>query len=1253
MRKRRVQLLLVILIGLTAILLGDHLLSGGVGEGPAPAKSAVVGPLRAAPAREASGLPNSTKLAAFPADPLNAGFESRSITNQKSPITNLLIQNPKPKIQNGYGRLPLSFEANHGQTDPQVRFLARGGGYTIFLTADEAVLTLRKSQPGMSPLGKFGLPGRLEPFGPIDPRAGRWPSLASDWKSLWPSLIPALSQLVPEPNAGKGGVAAGVESQPPQVVRMRLVGGNANARVVGLDELPGRSNYFIGNDPKKWRTNVPSYARVKHEGVYPGVDLVYYGNQRQLEYDFVAAPGGDPNQIKLSFAGADGMRVDGASGDLVLKAGDDELRFRKPVVYQPPVAAVSSSPSNPVAAVYDRRRRSESAATAELDGAFVMASNNQVAFRVAGYDPKRALVIDPVLSYSTYLGGSSTDAGEGIAVDATGDAYVTGFTSSTDFPTVNPLQATNNAINGTAFVAKLNAAGSALVYSTYLGGGSRDLGFGIGVDSPGNAYVTGYTTSTDFPTVNPLQATNNAINGTAFVTKLNAAGSALVYSTYLGGSNTDSGAGIAVDSSGNAYVTGETSSTDFPTANPLQATYEGNGDAFVAKLNPAGSALVYSTYLGGSGGDQGNGIAVDSSSNAYVTGLTDSSDFPTVNPLQATDHAYPYSNAFVAKLNAAGSALVYSTYLGGSGEDYDSGGVGIAVDSSGDAYVTGGTTSTDFPTANPLQATYGGGLYDAFVAKLNAAGSALVYSTYLGGSGEDYGVGITVDSSGNAYVTGETESTDFPTVNALQATCGDCGLNIRAPFVAKLNAAGSALVYSTYLGGGAPGIGGSGIAVDSSGNAYVTGCSSTGFPTVNPLQATYGGGLADAFVAKISPAPVVTLSAKSLSFASQIVSTTSGEQSVTLTNSGDGLLSITAITVSGDFALATTATSCPYGGGSMASQANCTINVTFSPTATGTRTGTVTVTDNAAGSPQSVVLSGTGTGPVVNLGSSSLTFSAQMSGTSSSAQPVTLTNTGNAPLTISSITASGDFSQTNTCGSSVSAGANCTISVTFKPMAGGTQTGSISISDNGPNSPQTIALSGTGQDFSLGPPSGSSTSATAAPGQAATYTLSVGGEGGLSGTVTFTCTGAPSEATCTVSPNPLTVGSSATNVTVTVTTTASSVSAPRSRPLPPVPPLSPGLRYLLMLVLALAAMACAIGRQNQPGVSRWQSTMVPLAAGLLLTLALAGCGGGGGSASITSNPGTPAGTYTLTVTGSTGSGSSALSHSVTLTLNVS
>ncbi|MGA2610109.1 MAG: choice-of-anchor D domain-containing protein [Terriglobia bacterium] len=989
-----------------------------------------------------------------------------------------------PKLVATYGKLPLGFEANQGQVGGPVKFLSHGRGSTIFLTADEAVLTLRKSQPRMSRFGKFGLPGRLDPFGPLDQRGGRWPSHAGDWKSLWRSLIPDVGQLLPDPSAGKAGVAWGLESEPLQVVRMRLVGGNAKARVVGLDELPGRSNYFIGNDPKKWRTNVPTYAKVRFHDVCSGVDLVYYGNQGgQLEYDFFVAPGADPNQIKLSFAGAEGMRVDAASGDLVLKVGKEEVRFQKPALYQPAVAAVydrrfqPSTNRDPVTAVSGPDARHSSLATRHCS--FVLASNNEVAFRVAGYDPKRALVIDPVLSYSTYLGGSGWDQGSSIAVDAAGNAYVTGYTESADFPTANPLQATLRGTCGTApntyacpdvFVTKLNPSGSALVYSTYLGGSGWDQGSGIAVDAAGNAYVTGTTYSADFPTANPLQATNKAAaahpgHDTAFVAKLSSTGSALVYSTYLGGSNEDAASGIAVDSSGNAYVTGGTSSTNFPTVNPFQATCGGSwqncGDAFVAKLNPAGSALVYSTYLGGSGGDGASGIAVDAAGNAYVTGTTDSTNFPTANPLQANCDGCANNNrrdAFVAKLNPAGSALVYSTYLGGS--SYDDG-TGIAVDAAGNAYVAGRTYSTDFPTANPLQSTCGGcgsPNYhdDAFVAKLNPTGTALVYSTYLGGSNEEAATGIAVDSSGNAYVTGFTNSTDFPTANPLQP-----GYGVDA-FVAELNPTGSVLVYSTYLGGSNENAA-TGIAADSSGNAYVTGYTeSTDFPTADPLQAGYGGGM-DAFVAMIGP-PM--LSPTSLSFPNEMVGTASPAEPVTVSNFGYANLTISSIaiagSVTGDFAVAATGTTCSTSA-ALAPGASCVINVTFTPTIVGSESASLSVSDSAASSPQTVPLSGTGVLlPAPNVSPTSLSFNNQLVGTTSTPQPVTVTNTGTLALSITRVGISSGWTQSNNCLPSIPADASCTINVSFQPIAGGFQTGTLTLTDLALDSPQTVSLSGTG-----------------------------------------------------------------------------------------------------------------------------------------------------------------------------------------------
>jgi hypothetical protein len=613
------------------------------------------------------------------------------------------------------------------------------------------------------------------------------------------------------------------------VVRMKLVGANAAPRVIGAEEQPGKVHYFIGSDPAKWQTNVPTYAKVKYQGVYHGVDLVYYGNQGRLEYDFVVAPGIDPNKIRLKLLGRGKLRVN-EKGDLLLGSGGEQVRFEKPVVYQELAG--------------DKK---------QVEGSYVLASANRVGFQLGEYDHSQPLVIDPVLSYSTYL-GSNIDDGVDIAVDASGNAYVTGFTYSTDFPTVNALQpalgSPNNISN--AFVSKIDASGSALVYSTYLGGSGNglngDFGFGIAVDASGNAYVTGFTHSTNFPTANALQSIFGGGGTDAFVTKINPSGSELVYSTYLGGSNRDSGSRIAVDASGNAYVTGFTQSTNFPTASALQPALGGpGGSAFVTKINASGSALVYSTYFGGSGsglnGDFGVGIAVDASENAYVTGGTYSTNFPTVNALQPTLGGF--LNAFVTKINQSGSALVYSTYLGGSIGEY---GNCVAVDTSGNAYVTGFTHSTNFPTANALQSTFGGGDTDAFVTKINKSGSALVYSTYLGGSKADSGNCIAADTSGNAYITGSTQSTDFPTVHALQPALAGPAVSA---FVTKINASGSALVYSTYLGGSG-GDNSNGIAVDASGNAYVTGgTQSTNFPTASALQSTLRGA-ENIFVAKIS-----------------------------------------------------------------------------------------------------------------------------------------------------------------------------------------------------------------------------------------------------------------------------------------------------------------------------------------------------------------------------------------------------------------
>jgi uncharacterized protein (TIGR03437 family) len=672
------------------------------------------------------------------------------------------------RVRSEYGRLPMSFEVNRGQADAAVKFLARGRGYQVFFTDTEAVLSLSRPQ-------------RVK-------RGNRGTALSN----------PRSAIRNPQSN----------------VLRLKFDGAAPARQVIGVDPLPGKSNYFIGNDPKAWRTDIPNYARVECREIYPGVSVAYYGAQRSLEYDLIVAPGADPQAITVSFEGADRMELN-AEGDLELHLNGEVIYQRSPAVYQQ---------------VNGGRRA--------VTSRYVIKGENRVAFEVGSYDAGKSLVIDPVLDYSTYLGGGGDDTAQSIEVDASGNAYVTGVTAAADFVTKDGLQSANRG-GPDVFIAKINSDGSALSYSTYLGGGSDDAGNGIAVDAAGNVYVTGYTTSTDFHTRNPLQPTNRG-KSDAFVAKINPAGSQLLYATYLGSSQEDVGYAIATDAAGAAYVTGYTAANDFNTQAPFQP-HRGGFDAFVAKINPSGSALSYSTYLGGADGDLGAAIAVDGAGNAYVAGYTASPDFNTLNPLQA---AYRGAfDGFVAKINAAGSSLTYSTYLGGGDDDQC---YGIAVDGAGNAYVTGVTASTDFPTRNPLQSARRGNS-DVFVAKINAAGGELLYSTYLGGDGSDAGRGIAADATGNVYLTGDTASTNFPTKNPLQAA----NRGLSDAFIAKLNAAGSELAFTTYLGGSRQDIGYS-IAIDGVGSIYVTGATaSQDFNTSNPLQSDNLGGI-DAFVAKVT-----------------------------------------------------------------------------------------------------------------------------------------------------------------------------------------------------------------------------------------------------------------------------------------------------------------------------------------------------------------------------------------------------------------
>jgi hypothetical protein len=528
---------------------------------------------------------------------------------------------------------------------------------------------------------------------------------------------------------------------------LRFIGSNPSVNIKARKEEPGTVNFFIGNDPAKWRTNLHSYAELVYSELWPGIDMVFRNTGGVLKYEFISQPGASLNNICLTYDGADNLSLD-ADGNLLIHTPMGVLTEQRPMSYQP-----------------DGEQQLSVATEFTLEPQ----TNGALAFGFTvgvDYDPRYPLVIDPGLVYSTYLGGSSSsDAGSGIAVDTSGNAYVTGLAQSPDFPTTPGAFQITFGGDGDAFVTKLNLAGSALVYSTYLGGSipirfsSFDTASGIAVDTSANADITGLAQTRDFPiTPGAFQTTFTGIFA-AFVTKLNPAGNALVYSTFLSSSGFDQGSSITVDTSGNAYVTGLTLSPDFPTTpDAFQTTLKGGQDAFVTKLNLAGSALVYSTYLGGINSDTASGIAVDTSGNAYVTGQTRSTDFPTTSDAFQTN-LKGEQDAFVTKLNSTGNALVYSTYLGGSNSDT---GLGIAIDTSDNAYVTGLTESLDFPTTPGAFQTSEGGR-DAFITRLNSAGSALVYSTYLGGSSSDIGSGIAVDSSGNAYVTGSTQSTDFPT----------------------------------------------------------------------------------------------------------------------------------------------------------------------------------------------------------------------------------------------------------------------------------------------------------------------------------------------------------------------------------------------------------------------------------------------------------------------------------------------------------
>jgi hypothetical protein len=653
-------------------------------------------------------------------------------------------------IRHNYARLPLAFEPNRGQAEAGVNFLARAPGYGIALTPTEAALVLSKRLDGSA----------------ARPRAG---------------------------------------------LRMQLVGANPTATPQGLEELPGRSNYFLGNDPRRWVTNLPQYAQVRYQDVYPGIHALYYGtSRRQLEFDFVVTPGADPGRIQLAFPATPNLRLD-ARGDLVLPGAGGDVVAKAPVAYQ-----LAGGTRQAVSVRYD------------------VGAGRRVGFQLGAYDPGRELYIDPVIHYSAYLGGEGDDSGADIAVDTAGNAHVVGTVSSNEVFTASG--------GAEVFVSKLDPTGTKVLYTDYFGGSGHDEGVALALDMAGSAYITGTTSSADFVTTQGAFQRTLQGGEDVFVVKLNAAGN-MVYSTLLGGSTGTDGAGdLAVDGAGQVHVTGHTSSGNFPVTlgTAWFPVARGGFDAFVTRLNAAGTALGYGTFLGGSGDDYGTGLAVDSQGRAVVTGRTASTNFPTVGALQSSKAGG--DDVFITQLNAAGSGGVFSSYLGGSGDDeaHD-----LALDPLGNHYLTGITRSNNFPTVNAYQATRPSPPDDdGFVTKVLAGGSAWGFSTYLGGNGADRPYGLAVDYTGSTYVTGWTSSSNYPTLNPVTT-----GQDL---FITQLEPSGSALAFSTTYGGGGTDEGRA-LAVDPLRNVYATGWTqSQDFPTTPSFQG-WGGGNTDAFLLKLDP----------------------------------------------------------------------------------------------------------------------------------------------------------------------------------------------------------------------------------------------------------------------------------------------------------------------------------------------------------------------------------------------------------------
>ena len=900
------------------------------------------------------------------------------------------------RLQQQYGKIPLAFEPNQGQAGADVRFIAKAAGLTLLLKEREATLLL--------------------------PGAGDSP-----------------------------------KSKRVSAIRMLFPGANFAVQPQAFDQQSGVSHYLLGKSEYSWHTGVPNFARVGYRSVYPGVDLVFYGNQQKLEHDFVISPGADYRQIRVRIEGAEKLLL-GENGALALATADGALFFHAPEIYQ-----------------YKRDKK------VTVPGRYVLISSNEFSFKLGQYDRRLPLVIDPVLGYSTYLAGSSSDSAAAIAIDSAGSAYVTGYTFSNDFPTKNPEQGTCNGscAQPDAFVTKFSPDGSALVYSTFVGGSGYDQAASITVDSAGNALVAGSTSSFDFPQKNGLSAVLSANQTHGFAFSLDPAGSAFNFSTYLGGINTDSATGVAFDAAGDAYIAGYTSSMNFPLTpgNQIGPSPANNNDVFLTKLNGAGG-LIFSTLIGGTS-PFGTfsytrypvAVTVDKQGEALLAGAA-LDGFPTTPAsFQPVDPGTGNNNAFLALLNNTGSAFTAATYLGGTVSDNAAS--QVVLDSQGDVYVTGVASSLDFPTTpGAFQTTDGSGKSVSFVTKMNASLSSLIYSTYLGPTQNISSLGvnaasIAVDASGNAYIAGYTDDPSFPLVNPLVGTLPSGGFfgTGNSAFLSVLNPAGSALSFSTFFSGSVAAQG-TGVALDSAGNAYLTGFTfDPDFPTTSgAFQSTIPTppyAMSHPFVTKFAintSNAGACLSTSSLFLGYVQLGKSSPSYPVSVTNCGTLSLQVSSVTtINPVFAI--TRNGCKK----LLPGASCTVTVRFTPQVLGASTGNLVFSDNAPISPQNVQLSGyTATGFLM-LYANGFNFPDEVLGLTSPPILTTAINQGQFPIHIASITSdNSEFAPINHCPAVLQPGQSCSVGAMFTPTAAGSQSATISINDDAAGSPQTISVVGNG-----------------------------------------------------------------------------------------------------------------------------------------------------------------------------------------------